>query len=140
MLAPASQSAAGAAPFDATTTADAAALWEAGASIQDQWGTLRALAGLAALTKVLVDVYEDSAGLPFEGGAAIRSEADAAMDYVDQIGLRLEGPPWEDVPGVPQAALPLETAARLAETWLVFFEGPLPAPRRLAAFVDSVTA
>jgi len=124
----------------ASNGAAPAALWDAGASIQDQWGTLRALAGLAALTKVLVDVYEDSAGLPFEGGAAIRSEADAAMDYVDQIGLRLEGPPWEDVPGVPQAPLPLETAARLAETWLVFFEGPLPAPRRLAAFVDSVTA
>ncbi|HEV2283373.1 MAG TPA: hypothetical protein VGX75_13390 [bacterium] len=124
----------------ASNGAAPSALWDAGASVQDQWGTLRALAGLAALTKVLVDVYEDSAGLALEGGAAIRTEADAAMDYVDQIGLRLEGPPWEDVPGVPQAALPPDTAARLAETWLVFFAGPLPAPRRLAAFVDSVTA
>jgi hypothetical protein len=117
-----------------------AALWEAGASIQDQWGTLRALAGLAALAKVLVDIYEDSTGLALDGGAAIRTEADAAMDYVDQIGLRLDGPPWEDVPGVPRAALPLETVARLVETWLVFFAGPLPAPRRLAAFVETITA
>jgi hypothetical protein len=62
------------------------------------------------------------------------------MDYVDQIGLRLDGPPWEDVPGVPRAALPLETVARLVETWLVFFAGPLPAPRRLAAFVETITA
>jgi hypothetical protein len=62
------------------------------------------------------------------------------MDYVDQIGLRLDGPAWEDVPGVPQAALPLETAARLAETWRVFFAGPLPAPRRLAAFIETITA
>ena len=117
-----------------------AELWESGASIQDQWGTLHAVAGLAALTRVLIDVYEDSTGLTLEGGAAIRSEADAAMDYVDQIGLRLDGPVWEDVPGVPRAALPLEIASRLAEAWHVFFAGPLPAPRRLAAFVDAVTA
>jgi hypothetical protein len=89
---------------------------------------------------VLIAVYEDSAGRSLEGGAAIRTEADAAMDYVDQIGLRLEGPAWEDVPGMPRAGLPLETASRLAETWLVFFSGPLPAPRRLAAFVDAVTS
>jgi len=114
-------------------------LWDSRASIQEQWGTLRAVAGLAALTKVLIDVYEDSAGRALEGGAAIRTEADAAMDYVDQIGLRLEGPAWEDVPGVPRAALPLETVSRAAETWLAFFAGPLPAPRRLTAFVDTVT-
>jgi hypothetical protein len=113
-------------------------LWDARASIQEQWGTLRAVAGLAALTKVLIAVYEDSAGRALEGGTAIRVEADAAMDYVDQIGLRLEGPAWEDVPGVPRAALPVEAVSRAAETWLVFFAGPLPAPRRLGAFVDAV--
>ncbi len=128
----------GAAP--APAVAGQGELWDPRASIQEQWGTLRAVAGLAALTKVLLDVYEDSAGHPLEGGAAIRMEADAAMDYVDQLGLRLEGPAWEDVPGVPRAALPLETVSRAAETWLVFFAGPLPAPRRLAAFVDAVTA
>lgn len=117
-----------------------AGLWDAGASIQDQWGTLRTVAGLAALTRVLVDVYEDRTGLALEGGAAIRTEADAAMDYVDQIGLRLEGPAWEDVPGVPRAALPPDTTPSIAEAWRVFFAGPLPAPRRLAAFVDAVTA
>ncbi|HEV2438870.1 MAG TPA: hypothetical protein VGX97_02255 [bacterium] len=116
-----------------------AALWDSRASIQEQWGTLRAVAGLAALTKVLIAVYEDSAGRALEGGAAIQTEADAAMDYTDQIGLRLDGPAWEDVPGVPQEGLPLETASRAAETWLAFFSGPLPAPRRLAAFVDAVT-
>ena len=114
-------------------------LWDSRASIQEQWGTLRAVAGLAALTKVLIAVYEDSSGRALAGGTAIRTEADAAMDYVDQIGLRLEGPAWDDVPGVPPAALPFETVSRAAETWLVFFAGPLPAPRRLAAFVDAVT-
>jgi hypothetical protein len=117
-----------------------ARLWNPRASIQDQWETLRAVAGLAALTKVLIAVSEDSAGRRVDGSAAIRAEADAAMDYVDQIGLRLDGPAWEEVPGVPRPALPPETLARMAETWLTFCAGPLPAPRRLAAFVDAVTA
>jgi len=134
--APASSSVGGAAAANGAAPAE---LWASGASIQDQWETLRAIAGLAALTKVLIAVYEDTTGVVLEGGAAIRAEADAVMDYVDQIGLRLEGPPWEDIPGVPRAALPLETASRAAETWRLFFAGPLPAPRRLAAFVDAVT-
>jgi hypothetical protein len=115
-------------------------LWNPRADIQEQWGTLRALAGFAALTKVLVAVYEDSAGRRLDGGDAVRAEADAAMDYVDQIGLRLEGPAWDAVPGVPRDALPAETTARLVETWLTFYGHPLPAPRRLAAFVDVVVA
>lgn len=120
--------------------AGSGALWDPTASIQDQWTTLRAIAGLAALTRVLVDVYEDNTGLALEGAAAIRTEADAAMDYVDQVGLRLDGPPWEDVSGVPPASLPIETASRVAEAWTEFFAHPIPAPRRLAAFVSAVTA
>ena len=126
----------GPAPSDGAASG---ALWNPSASVQDQWGTLRAIAGLAALTRVLVDVYEDNTGLAMEGAAAIRTEADAAMDYVDQVGLRLEGPPWEDVAGIPSASLPIETASRVAEAWTEFFAHPLPAPRRLAAFVEAVT-
>jgi len=114
-------------------------LWDPQASIQDQWTTLRAVAGLAALTKVLVAVYEDSAGRSFDGGSAVRDAADAAMDYVDQVGLRLEGPAWEDVGGMPQAALAHETVGRLAEVWRAFCAAPAPAPRRLSAFVEAVT-
>jgi hypothetical protein len=121
----------GAAPAD---------LWDPRASIQDQWETLRAVAGLAALTKVLIAVSEDSAGGPVNAGTAIRAEADAAMDYIDQIGLRLDGPAWEECAGVPRPALPPETLARMAETWRAFCAVPLPAPRRLAAFIDAVTA
>jgi hypothetical protein len=95
------------------------------------------VAGLAALIKVLVAVYEDAAGAPLEGGAAVRTEAEAAMDYVDQIGLRMEGPPWEEAPDLPRAGLPPAAASRMAATWREFFEAPLPAPRRLAAFVDA---
>jgi len=114
------------------------ALWDPQASIQEQWETLRALAGLAALVKTLAAVYEDSANRPMDGGAAVRSAAEAAMDYADQIGLRLEGPAWEDVPGVPRIALPPDLIDRLAEAWVVFCAAPHPAPRRLGAFVDMV--
>ncbi|HYM69130.1 MAG TPA: hypothetical protein VEZ44_05990 [bacterium] len=114
------------------------ALWDPEASIQEQWITLRAVAGMAALAKTLVAVYEDSAGRPMENGTAARVAADTAMDYADQIGLRLEGPPWEQAAGVPCVPLPQELLGRLAETWMAYCEAPLPAPRRLVAFLDSM--
>lgn len=113
-------------------------LWNPGASIQDQWVTLRAVAGLAALTKVLVAVAEDSATRPLEGGAAMRAVAEAAMDYADQIGLRLEGPPWEGAAGLPAPVMSSAVTGRLAGAWTAFCAAPLPAPRRLSAFVDAL--
>jgi len=112
-------------------------LWNARASIQEQWITLRAVAGLAALTKTLVAVYEDSAGRPMESGAGIRATADAAMDYADQIGLQLDGPPWDAPPGLVGPALDPDAVGRLAETWTAFCAAPRPAPRRLLAFLNS---
>lgn len=115
------------------------ALWDPAASVQDQWVALRAIAGLAALTKTLTAVYEDSAGGAFESGASLRALCEAAMDYVDQVGLRLDGPAWEEVEGVPQEALAPERLSRLADAWVTFCAAPLPAPRRLRAFVESLT-
>jgi hypothetical protein len=114
------------------------ALWDPSASVQDQWVALRAVAGLAALTKTLTAVYEDGAGVTFEGGASLRALAEAAMDYVDQVGLRLDGPAWEDIEDVPPEALTPERLSRLADTWVTFCSGPLPAPRRLRAFVETL--
>ncbi len=114
------------------------ALWDPHASIQDQWVTLRSVAGLAALTKTLLAVCEDSLHRPVEGGEALRAIAESAMDYADQVGLKLDGPGWEDVPGMPRVGLPHETIGRLAEVWTAFCAAPPPAPRRLLAFVDVV--
>jgi len=114
------------------------ALWDPDASVQDQWVTLRAVAGLAALTKTLIAVYEDSAGHSLQGAKALRALSDAAMDYTDQIGLRLDGPAWEDVQGVSREALAHELVGRLAETWTSFCAAPPPAPRRLKAFVETL--
>ncbi len=114
------------------------ALWNPRASIQEQWVTLRAVAGLAALTKVLAAVVEDSTSRPLEGGAAVRSVSEAAMDYADQVGLRLDGPPWEDVTGLPHSTLPQSVVGHLADAWTAFCAAPQPAPRRLTAFVDTI--
>lgn len=115
------------------------ALWDPAGSVQDQWVALRAVTGLAALTKTLTAVYEDSAGETFQGGAALRTLSEAAMDYADQVGLRLDGPAWEDIAGVSTRALEVERLNRLAGTWVAFCSGPLPAPRRLGAFVEALT-
>ncbi len=113
-------------------------LWDPHASIQDQWVTLRSVAGLAALTKTLLAVCEDSLHRPVEGGEALRAICEAAMDYADQVGLTLDGPGWEEVSGMPRVGLPHETIGRLAEGWTAFCTAPQPAPRRLLAFVDVV--
>jgi hypothetical protein len=126
------------APPGAANGAGPRTLWDSQTSVQEQWGTLRAVAGLAALTKTLIAVYEDSAG-PSEHGASVRALSEAAMDYVDQVGLRLDGPAW-DVEGPTLQALPPERLSRLAETWTTFCAAPAPAPRRLRAFVEAVNA
>jgi len=113
-------------------------LWDPEASIQDQWVRLRAVAGMAALVRTLAAVYEDSTGRALDEGQAFWSATDATMDYVDQIGLRLEGPPWEYRGGMPHAPLAADLAGRLAGTWTEFCLAPEPAPRRLLAFVDSL--
>ena len=123
----------------ATNGAGPRTLWDSQASVQDQWGTLRAVAGLAALTKTLIAVHEDSAGAPSEHGALVRALSEAAMDYVDQVGLRLDGPAW-DVEGPAFRALPPERLSELAQTWTAFCSTSPPAPRRLRTFVEALNA
>jgi hypothetical protein len=101
--------------------------------------TLRAVAGLAALTITLAAVYEDYSGRASDEGAAFRALAEAALDYTDQVGLLLDGPPWEGGGGTIQGGLAPELLSRLAETWLGFCTTPPPAPRRLRAFVETLT-
>ena len=126
-------------PAAAVDGAGPAALWDPSASVQDQWVSLRAVAGLAALAKTLTAVYEDSTGSPWAGAGPLRALAEAAMDYADQIGLRLDGPAWEDVEGAPQAAITLDLLGQLAAAWLTFCAAPAPAPRRLRAFLQLLT-
>jgi hypothetical protein len=123
---------------DEANGATPATLWDPQASVQEQWVALRAIAGLAALTKTLTAVYEDVAGRLWESSGPVRALAEAAMDYADQVGLRLNGPPWEDIAGLPGRGLAPDYLNQLASTWLTFCITPPPAPRRLKAFVDAL--
>jgi hypothetical protein len=119
-----------------------ALLWRSGASIQDRWEILRGLAGMAGLTQTLAAVYEDHAGRHNGGGrAAVRLLCEATLDYVDQLGLQLEGPAWEHIEiDPPPGGLTDDRADAMVESWMTFCRAPLPAPRRLRAFVDTLTA
>jgi hypothetical protein len=126
-------------PAGGWAPAPASGSWDSTASIQDQWVRLRALAGMAALTQTLTAVYEDSAGVRAEGGAPLRLLCEATMDYVDQVGLQLDGPPWDPGLGEPAADLASDRADALRETWMAFCTAPPPAPSRLRAFVETLT-
>ena len=123
-----------------TNGAAPATLWNPQASVQEQWASLRAITGMAALAKTLIAVYEDIAGRSWEGGTRVRALAEAAMDYADQVGLRLDGPAWEEIAAVPTPDLTPDRLNRLAGAWLRFCATPPPAPRRLRAFVDALAA
>ncbi len=116
-----------------------AVLWNPRDPIQTQWATLRAMVGLAALTKTLTALYEDSAARTLDDGPALRTMADAAMDYADQVGLELDGATWEGVSGLPRTTtLPQDRVSELADRWRTFCGAPHPAPRRLQAFIDTL--
>ena len=123
-----------------TNGAAPATLWNPQASVQEQWVSLRAITGMAALAKTLIAVYEDIAGRSWEAGTRVRALAEAAMDYADQVGLRLDGPAWEEIAAVPAPDLTPDRLNQLAGAWLTFFATPPPAPRRLQAFVDALAA
>jgi hypothetical protein len=123
-----------------TNGAAPATLWNPQASVQEQWVSLRAITGMAALAKTLIAVFEDIAGRSWEGGARVRALAEAAMDYADQVGLRLDGPAWEEIAAVPAPDLTPDRLNQLAGAWLTFCATPPPAPRRLQAFVDALAA
>ena len=123
-----------------TNGAAPATLWNPQASVQEQWVSLRAITGMAALAKTLIAVYEDIAGRSWEGGTRVRALAEAAMDYSDQVGLRLEGPAWEEIEAVPAPDLTPDRLNQLAAAWLTFCATPPPAPRRLRVFVDALAA
>ena len=123
-----------------TNGAAPATLWDPQASVQEQWVALRAITGMAALAKTLIAVYEDIAGRSWESSTQVRALAEAAMDYADQVGLRLDGPAWEEIAAVPAPDLTPDRLNQLAGAWLTFCATPPPAPRRLRAFVDALAA
>jgi len=116
--------------------------WAAAAAdpenIQVRWGTVRALAALAALSKTLVAVYEDRSGRvwPDLDGRSLHAFLDAALDHCDELALRVEVTPWEE-PALGLAADP-EAVTHLRHTWQRYVDAPQPAPAALQAFLGVV--
>lgn len=107
-----------------------------GASIQARWGEVRALAALAAMTRVLLAAEKDRGGQPWgEGDASVPDTAeflDTCLDYCDDLALQVEVAPWSWPPlGLP---LPQESADELRSTWRTFVETTPPALEARAAF------
>jgi hypothetical protein len=108
-------------------------------NIQARWGTVRALAALAALSKTLVAVYEDRSGRdlwPDLDDRSLHAFLDAALDYCDELALQVEVTPWEE----PALGLPAdpEAAAHLRHAWQRYVDAPQPAPAALQAFLGEV--
>lgn len=116
-------------------------------NVQARWEAVRALAALAALGKTLVAVYEDQTGrAPWPGPergsphAFLDAESshaflDAALDYCDELALRVEVAPWEE----PPLDLPLDPGgARLREAWQRYAGASAPTPETLEAWLAEI--
>lgn len=113
---------------------------EAVENVQARWADVRALAALAALTKVLLAAYADRAGASFTsgriGGELAGAYLDACLDYCDILALEVEVTPWTEPP------LNLEIdPARSDQTraaWQTFCDTTSPALEARTAFVNAL--
>ncbi|MDR7435955.1 MAG: hypothetical protein QN189_12635 [Armatimonadota bacterium] len=107
--------------------------------VQPDWAGIRALAALAALTRVLTGACEDMTGGRFTvadmDGERVHAFLNDCMDYCDQIVFNLEGPPW-----IPSSAvkdlLKEETALALTASWQEYCQAPSNLP--LQQFVQAL--
>ncbi|MGH2398552.1 MAG: hypothetical protein ACRDF6_01805, partial [bacterium] len=108
-----------------------------GQSIQARWGEVRALAALAAMTKVLIAAHEDRGGAALAGGNGQRSDPavflDACLDYCDDLALEVDVAPWEEQPLIP--LLQPGRAEELRSAWKSFVETGPPALDARATFI-----
>lgn len=96
---------------------------EAGQNIQARWSEVRALAALAAMTRILVAARADRAGgLGDEGAARF---LDACLDYCDELALEVDVPRWDE----PSLGLALEeeSVESITRSWKAYCETASPA-------------
>jgi hypothetical protein len=100
-----------------------------GQNIQARWGEVRALAAMAAMTKVLIAAHEDRGGGAFGTGNGQVSDParflDACLDYCDDLALEVDVVPWEERP----LTLPVRPgrAEELRAAWKTFVDTGAPA-------------
>jgi len=113
---------------------------DTGQNIQARWSEVRALAGLAAMTKVLIAAYEDRAAAAFTQGNGPLSDPagflDACLDYCDDLALDVEVRRWDE----PALGLPLPEvqAEQIHAAWRTYTETGAPALEARMGFVDTL--
>lgn len=108
-----------------------------GQNIQARWGEVRALAAMAAMTKILIAAHEDRGGGSFGSGNGQVSDPaeflDACLDYCDDLALDVDVEPWEERP----LTLPVRPgrAEDLRAAWKTFVDTGAPALDARDAFI-----
>ena len=120
-----------------------AARWaerDAGQNIQARWGEVRALAAMAAMTKILIASYEDRAATAFAQGNGPLSDPgnflDACLDYCDDLALEVDVRAWDEPP--LRLPLPDDRAEQIRSAWRAYAETGAPALEARAGFVDAL--
>ncbi len=113
---------------------------QAAHNIQARWATVRALAALAGMTRVLIAAFEDQSGQKFSAGPVDSARAsaylEACLDFCDQQALEVDVAPWTE------SALHLDIAPglrdRIWEAWKTYADIPSPALGARQAMVEAV--
>ncbi|HEY6102167.1 MAG TPA: hypothetical protein VI007_02955 [bacterium] len=110
---------------------------EAGQNIQIRWREVRALAAMAAMTKILL-AADDAAADDRRGSAGeMRKRVeflDACLDYCDDLALEVDVRLWDE-PVLPPR-ITVERAAAIRDAWRVYAETGAPALESRKAFLD----
>jgi hypothetical protein len=110
---------------------------EAGQNIQIRWREVRALAAMAAMTRILVAV-NGASGEDRRGSAGEmrgRSEfLDACLDYCDDLALEVDVRLWDE-PLLP-LRIDVEYAVAMRDAWRTYTETGAPALESRKAFLD----
>lgn len=114
---------------------------EAGQNIQLRWREVRALAAMAAMTKVLLadeTLAGTFGGPPDRSGGGPAGFLDACLDYCDDLALDVEVPSWNE-PALDLLISPTH-AQDVRHAWKVFVETGAPALEARKAFIDLLLA
>jgi hypothetical protein len=114
---------------------------EAGQNIQARWREVRALAALAGMTRILVELAPGRAAPASDGAethapdgrSRSREFLDACLDYCDDLALEIDVQPWMDA-GSGLSISPTRAAA-LRDAWRTYAETGAPALDARRAFV-----
>jgi hypothetical protein len=105
---------------------------EAGQNIQARWREVRALAAMAAMARVLIELVPERVTPSHEDHEFL----DACLDYCDELALEMDVQPWTG------AALGLSIsatrAAALRDAWRTYSETGAPALEARRAFIALV--